>query len=58
MKRIFQRSEATYKLQYTQYFGDGDSKACIEGKGVYGDKVEVVKKECVSINVLGQHSKN
>jgi hypothetical protein len=47
VKRIFQRSEATHMLQYTQYFGDGDSKAYNEVQGVYGDKVEVVKKECV-----------
>ena len=27
VKRIFNRSEQTRKLQYTEYFGDGDSKA-------------------------------
>ena len=28
MKRIFARSETTRQLQYTEYFGDGDSKGC------------------------------
>ena len=27
IKRIFARSETTRQLQYTEYFGDGDSKA-------------------------------
>ena len=38
MKRIFKRSEQTRKLQYTEYFGDGDSK-------VY-DNIHIEKKEC------------
>ena len=36
IKRIFSRSEATRQLQYTEDFGDGDSKAYSCGK-----------KECV-----------
>lgn len=32
VKRIFGRSEETRKLQYTEYFGDGDSKAYMEVK--------------------------
>ena len=46
MKRIFARSEETRKLQYTQYFGDGDSKAYNEVENAY-DNVHVEKKECV-----------
>ena len=30
--RIFQRSENERNLQYTEYFGDGDSKAYAEVK--------------------------
>ena len=47
VKRIFERSEVTHKLQYTEYFGDGDSKAFNEVQNIYGNNVEVVKKECV-----------
>lgn len=46
VKRIFQRSERERKLQYSEYFGDGDSKAHAEVENVYGD-IKVVKKECV-----------
>ena len=35
VKRIFARSEETRKLQYTQYFGDGDSKAYNEVENAY-----------------------
>jgi hypothetical protein len=31
IKRIFGRSKETRKLQYTEYFGDGDSKCGKEG---------------------------
>ena len=47
MKRIFERSEVTHKIQFTEYFGDGDSKAFNEVQNIYGNNVEVVKKECV-----------
>ena len=46
MKRIFNRSEETRKLQYTEYFGDGDSKAYNEVEHCYQD-VHVEKEECV-----------
>ena len=46
VKRIFQRSENERNLQYTEYFGDGDSKAYAEVQNMY-DGVHVVKKECV-----------
>ena len=46
IKRIFARSETTRQLQYTEYFGDGDSKAYSEIEHVY-DNVQVEKKECV-----------
>ena len=35
IKRIFGRSEETHKLQYTEYFGDGDSKAYNEVENAY-----------------------
>ena len=47
VKRIFERSEVTHKLQYMEYFGDGDSKAFNEVQNIYRNNVEVVKKECV-----------
>ena len=46
IKRIFSRSETTRQLQYTEYFGDGDSKAYSEIEHFY-DNVHVEKKECV-----------
>ena len=46
IKRIFERSEESCKLQYTEYFGDGDSKAYNEVKNCYKG-VHVEKKECV-----------
>ena len=46
IKRIFERSEKTRKLQYTEYFGDGDSKAYSEVENCY-ESVHVEKKECV-----------
>ena len=46
IKRIFARSETTRQLQYTEYFGDGDSKAYSEIEHVYHN-VQVEKKECV-----------
>jgi hypothetical protein len=46
MKRIFGRSEETRKLQCTEYFGDGDSKAYNEVENAY-ENIHVEKKECV-----------
>lgn len=46
IKRIFGRSEETRKLQYTEYFGDGDSKAYNEVENSYKG-IHVEKKECV-----------
>lgn len=46
VKRIFARSEETHKLQYSEYFGDGDSKAYNEVENCY-ENIHVEKKECV-----------
>ena len=46
VRRIFKRSEQTRKLQYTEYFGDGDSKAYQEVQDCY-ENIHVEKKECV-----------
>ena len=46
VKRIFKRSEQTRKLQYTEYFGDGDSKAYQEVQDCY-ENIHIEKKECV-----------
>ena len=46
MKRIFHRSENERNLQYTEYFGDGNSNAYAEVENVY-DGIHVKKKECV-----------
>ncbi|GBL76258.1 hypothetical protein AVEN_274108-1 [Araneus ventricosus] len=43
--RIFERSEMTRNLQYTQYYGDGDSKAYDAVKYIYGGNT-VNKLEC------------
>lgn len=45
INRIFS-SEETRKLQYTEYFGDGDSKAYNEVENCY-ENIHVEKKECV-----------
>ncbi|GFX22837.1 uncharacterized protein TNCV_2605791 [Trichonephila clavipes] len=37
--RMFLRSEKNRRLQYTQYYGDGDSKAFMSVKDTYGLKV-------------------
>jgi hypothetical protein len=48
VKKIFGRSQEKYKLQYTEYFGDGDSKGFSEVQDIYSkESVKVVKKECV-----------
>ena len=46
VKRIFQGSENERNLQYTEHFGDGDSKAYAEVENVY-DGIHVEKKESV-----------
>ena len=43
--RIFRRSENERNLQYTEYFGDGDSKAYAEVENVY-DGIHVEKRVC------------
>ena len=43
IKRIFGRSEETRKLQYTEYYGDGDSKAYNEVENAY-QNIHVEKK--------------
>jgi hypothetical protein len=48
VKKIFGRSQEKYKLQYTEYFGDGDSKGFSEVQDIYSkESVKLVKKECV-----------
>ncbi|GBN21308.1 hypothetical protein AVEN_240882-1 [Araneus ventricosus] len=44
--RIFERSEVTRNLQYTQYYGDGDSTAFDAVKDIYGENT-VTKLECI-----------
>ncbi|GBO18345.1 hypothetical protein AVEN_27748-1 [Araneus ventricosus] len=44
--RIFERSEVTRNLQYTQYYGDGDSKAYDAVKDIYSENT-VTKLECI-----------
>ena len=46
MKRVFQRSEDKHKLQYTEYYGDGDGKVFKEVEDTY-KSVRIIKKECV-----------
>ncbi|GBM23629.1 hypothetical protein AVEN_117381-1 [Araneus ventricosus] len=44
--RIFEHSEMTRNLQYTQYYDDGDSKAYDAVKVIYGENT-VTKLECM-----------
>ncbi|GFV69086.1 uncharacterized protein TNCV_2929151 [Trichonephila clavipes] len=44
--RIFLRCEKNRRLQYTQYYGDGDSKAFISMKDTY-ELNSVTKFECI-----------
>ncbi len=46
VQRMFRRSEALHGIKYTAYYGDGDSKAYIQVKDVYG-KDSVNKFECI-----------
>lgn len=44
--RIFLRSQSKRQLQYTEYYGDGDSKGFDSVKDAYGDN-SVKKLECI-----------
>ncbi|GFT50922.1 uncharacterized protein TNCV_1195231 [Trichonephila clavipes] len=44
--RIFQRSLIKRDLQYTEYYGDGDSKGFLQVKDIYGEN-SVTKLECI-----------
>ncbi|GFX59088.1 transposable element Tcb2 transposase [Trichonephila clavipes] len=46
VSRIFLRSEKNRRLQYTQYYGDGDSKAFMSVKDTYGLN-SVIKFDCI-----------
>ena len=46
VKRMFNRSKEINKLQHTEYFGDGDSKAYQEVQNCY-ENIHIEKKECV-----------
>ena len=46
--RIFRRSVELHNLQYTEYYGDGDSKSFSKVKDVYqASGITVQKKECI-----------
>ncbi|GBM42709.1 hypothetical protein AVEN_219155-1 [Araneus ventricosus] len=44
--RIFERSVMKRELQYTEYYGDGDSKAFLKVKDIYGEDT-VTMLECI-----------
>lgn len=44
--KLFETSEKTRSLQYTEYYGEGDSKAYMGVKDNYG-KDSVKKLECI-----------
>ncbi|GFU26549.1 uncharacterized protein TNCV_1836871 [Trichonephila clavipes] len=44
--RIFERSLIQRDLQYTEYYGDGDSKGFLQVKDTYGEN-SVTKLECI-----------
>ncbi|GBM21742.1 hypothetical protein AVEN_101579-1 [Araneus ventricosus] len=44
--RMFEQSKSLRKLQYSQYYGDGDSKGFEEVKNIYGNN-SVEKLECI-----------
>ncbi|GFU59530.1 uncharacterized protein TNCV_3365551 [Trichonephila clavipes] len=44
--RIFERSLIKQDLQYTKYYGDGDSKGFLKVKDIYGEN-SVTKLECI-----------
>lgn len=47
--KIFERSIPTYSVRYTDYLGDGDTKAYLEvcERKPYGPDIEIKKIECV-----------
>ena len=45
-KRVFEYSISKYKLHYTEFLGDGDSKSFLTVRNVYPE-IEVKKLECV-----------
>ncbi|GBM46126.1 hypothetical protein AVEN_135738-1 [Araneus ventricosus] len=44
--RIFERSQSSHQLLYTDYCGDGDSKAYETVKNIYNDTI-INKLECI-----------
>lgn len=46
---MFSRSEELYGMKYGNYIGDGDSKTftAVVNLNLYGDKLTVVKNECI-----------
>ncbi|GFY19997.1 uncharacterized protein TNCV_2146901 [Trichonephila clavipes] len=44
--RIFERSLIKRDLEYTEYYGDGDSKGFLQVKDIYGEN-SVTKLECI-----------
>ena len=46
-QKIFGRSVDKHQLYYTQFFGDGDSKAFTSVENVYGPEKKVIKQECI-----------
>ena len=47
VERIFGRSIEKNRLRYTEYYGDGDTKAFSAVESIYGNDVKVVKQECI-----------
>ena len=47
VERIFGRSIEKNRLRYTEYYGDGDTKAFSAVESIYGNEVKVVKQECI-----------
>lgn len=49
VESIFPRSESQYNVRYTQYLGDGDSKAYsnVSELKVYGENCAITKLECI-----------
>ncbi|GFV48918.1 retrovirus-related Pol polyprotein from transposon 297 [Trichonephila clavipes] len=53
--RIFERSLIKRDLQYTEYYGDGDSKGFLQVKDIYGEN-NVTKLECIGHIQKGQEN--
>ena len=47
IRKIFSRSTEDHSLRYTEYYGDGDTKAFSSIKSVYGEDNKVTKLECI-----------